>query len=327
MTMVRVLSLLATVRTIFACDIAGTYTIMLSGAEAGAATVTEPDTLNLDLGTLGASSGTFSRNGGVTSGTGTATLSGGTGAMQAADGTHEGPFSWDASCKTLTISLTIPGISSIDLVKQASPSPPADEPCFPSSSTVTLANGTPTRMDALKEGDMVVAVTASGALTTDSVSFLSIAKPEAEATFIALTTAAGTLTLTPEHHLPVGAVCCSELKKARDVSIGELVWTRQADAIAPHAVVAAGLAIKSGLHSPVLTGGSFPVVDGVVTSFDAMEGVALAKVGLGYLTSLCQATGTCGLVRSTFMSAEPKYIAPPGDSTAARAMFSSQLAK
>ena len=37
-------------------------------------------------------------------------------------------------------------------------------------------------------------------------------------------TSGRTLTLTPEHHLPVGAQCCSHLKKAKDVAVGETVW-------------------------------------------------------------------------------------------------------
>mmetsp|Transcript_24450 Transcript_24450/g.48976 ORF Transcript_24450/g.48976 Transcript_24450/m.48976 type:complete len:193 (-) Transcript_24450:288-866(-) len=176
---------------------------------------------------------------------------------------------------------------------------------------VTLADGTASRIDALKEGDSIVATTANGVITTDTVSFVSLAKPEAEATFVSLITEDDmALSLTPEHHVPVGAVCCTELKMAKEVSVGELVWTREADAIAPHAVVGVALAIKKGLHSPVLTGGSFPVVDGVVTSFDSMAGVTLAKVGLTALAALCQATGTCALIRSTFINPEREYINP-----------------
>ena len=33
-----------------------------------------------------------------------------------------------------------------------------------------------------------------------------------------------TLTLTPGHHVPVGPACCSTLKLAKDVKIGDTVW-------------------------------------------------------------------------------------------------------
>jgi len=305
--------LLAIAAPMFACEVDGSYVVWLAGTDTGTAVVTSGNALSIDLGALGSTSGTFDRGGGVTSGTGTALLSGGTRTMAAADGTHQGPFSWDSDCTTITLTLELYGSpTEVDLVKVPPPSPPTgDQPCFPSSSSVTLASGEPTRIDELNEGDRLVAATASGALTVDTVSFLSIAKPGAEASFITVTTEAGTLTLTPEHHLPVGAACCSELKKAKDVIIGDVLWAHEGDAIAPRAVVALGMAIKSGLHSPVLTGGSFPVVDGLVTSFDAFEGVTLARIGLQHLTTLCKATGTCPLLRSAFIGTEHKYIGQP----------------
>ena len=150
----------------------------------------------------------------------------------------------------------------------------ASDPCFPSSATVTKADGLIARLDALKEGDKILATDEHGKLTTDTVSLLSIAKPEAQASFVALTTAANTtLTLTAGHHVPVGASCCSTLKLAKDVKVGDTVW----------AVVRGGFPFKKtvattvtsiattegkGLHSPVLTQGGFPVVNGIITAFD-----------------------------------------------------------
>ena len=134
---------------------------------------------------------------------------------------------------------------------------PPEDPCFPSTATVTKSDGTVCRIDTLKEGDAIVAATADGAITTDTVSLLSIAKPEAETTFITLTTDVGkTLTLTPEHHLPFGEVCCSNLKKAKEVAEGDMVWTTSGAAL----VTKKGAAIEKGLHSPVLTNGHFPIV-------------------------------------------------------------------
>ena len=177
------------------------------------------------------------------------------------------------------------------------------DPCFPSSATVNLADGTVKRVDALKEGDAIVAATADGALTTDTVSMFSISQPEVEAPFIKLTTATdATLTLTAGHHLPVGEACCSTLKKAKELSVGETVWVIDAAKPPAATTVVALEAIKStGLHSPVLSGGGFPIVDGVVTSFDSIDKVRLAQYGLAPLLKGCKATGTCESFRHLFL--------------------------
>ena len=31
--------------------------------------------------------------------------------------------------------------------------------------------------------------------------------------------------MTPTHHLPVGPECCGDVKMAKDVAVGETVWT------------------------------------------------------------------------------------------------------
>jgi len=162
------------------------------------------------------------------------------------------------------------------------------------------------------EGDKIVAATADGALTTDSVSLLSLAMREVPASaFVVLTTnATKTLTLTGEHHLPVGASCCSSLKKAKDVAVGDLVWAAGAGAKAIAQTVTATSATKAaGLHSPVLSSGSFPVVDGIVTSFDSFEKVTLAKYGLAPLLAACKASGTCETFREMLLGENKKYIA------------------
>ena len=189
-----------------------------------------------------------------------------------------------------------------------------DDPCFPSSALVTKADGMSSRVDALKEGDVIVAATADGALITDVVSLLSIAMPKATAgSYVALTTTSNaTLTLTPEHHLPVGEACCSTLKKAKHVAVGETVWSVPASAAAavPSKVVATAV-VKgmSGLHSPVLANGNFPVVDGLVTAFDSIEKVTLAKHGLAPLLKACKATGTCDTFRELFLGDDRQYVA------------------
>ena len=127
--------------------------------------------------------------------------------------------------------------------------------------------------------------------------------------FLTLTTAdAKNLTLTPGHHVPVGTACCATLKKAADVSVGETVWTVKAGAAVAQAVTKVTKKAAAGLHSPVLTSGSFPVV-GVVTSFDSIEKVTLARYGLAPLLAACKATATCASLREMFLSAEDRYIA------------------
>ena len=158
--------------------------------------------------------------------------------------------------------------------------------------------------DALKPGEEIVAATSDGALTTDTVSLFSTAKPGASATFLNLTLAGGkALVLTPGHHLPVGRTCCGALQKAEDVAVGETVWAVEGQSMAGARVLAVTKVdgANAGLHSPVLTGGSFPVVNGVVTSFDAIGHVTIARHGLGYLEAACKATGTCGLLRRAFL--------------------------
>lgn len=184
------------------------------------------------------------------------------------------------------------------------------DPCFPSAAVVTLSDGATKPLDSLKEGDSIVATTAEGVVTTDTVSVLSLAKPAAHATFVKVTANKTTIHLTGEHRLPFGDVCCSMLKRAKDVQVGDKIWTVAPGAKAPtmKKVTAKSSAFLQGLHSPVLTNGGFPVVDGVVTSFDDLETVTLAKNTLKYLLPVCKATGTCNLFRRTFLNADRQYI-------------------
>ena len=191
--------------------------------------------------------------------------------------------------------------------------PPAPPPCFPSNAAVTLADGTPTRMDALKLGDEIVALTADGQRTTGALSVLSLADTTALGVVtVEMSAGNATITLTPEHHLPVGPSCCTQLKHAKDVQVGETVWVmsgRGALAAArAQRVTATRLSKGDGLHSPVLTNGAFPIVDGFVTSFDSIERVRLAHHGLAHLDAMCLATGTCGLLRRAALASTRKYI-------------------
>jgi len=182
-------------------------------------------------------------------------------------------------------------------------------PCFPSEALVTMADGTPRPLSALRAGDAIVAASADGTLTTDTVSLLSLADADVPSTtFVVLTTVSGrSLTLTPTHHVPVGAACCADLKQAKDIAVGETVY----EAVSASAAVSAtqvkeiGTATKPGLHSPVLSHGTMPIVNGVATSFDELHNVRLASYGL----PLLEATGLTATFRDAILGAHRKYIA------------------
>jgi hypothetical protein len=176
--------------------------------------------------------------------------------------------------------------------------------CFPSSALATQSDGSTIRLDALKEGDLILAAAIDGTLTTDTVSLLSLADREAKADFLSLITADNrTLTLTSTHHLPVGATCCSNLRKAKDVTVGETVWVANDKSTSPSRVIQVTSRADIGLHSPVLTKGSFPIINGFVTSFDRIEVATLASWGLPTLLSSCKVTGMCDLLRRVMIGA------------------------
>ena len=193
----------------------------------------------------------------------------------------------------------------------SSPSPTlaqGDEPCFPSEAFVTMADGAPRRLDALRSGDTIVAARADGTLTKDTVSTLSLADASVQgSTFVVLGTASGrNLTLTPTHHVPVGAACCTTLKQAKDITVGETVYevVSMAGAVRATTIADIGAAIKPGLHSPVLLHGTMPIVDGMATSFDALYKVRLAAYGL----PLLEAAGLTASFRGAVLGDSRQYI-------------------
>lgn len=154
-----------------------------------------------------------------------------------------------------------------------------DNPCFPSTSLVTLADGKSIRLDELQVGVAIMAAREDGRLTYDVVSALSIAKPTAVTKYFKVE--AGSLpplTVTPEHRLPVGESCCSNLKRAADLEVGDTIWSLAlTDTARPVTVTKISPVIARGTHSPVLVGGSFPVVDGIITCFDSLNVVRTAR--------------------------------------------------
>ena len=148
------------------------------------------------------------------------------------------------------------------------------------------------------------------------VSIFSLADTKAEATFIMLRTDGGiTLTLTPTHHLPVGASCCSNLKMAREVAVGETVWAvgGASRSITAQTIASKGITIETGLHNPLLTNGHFPLVNNVTTSFNTFTIVTLDAYAVPFLTALCKATGTCASLRKAIAAAECAYKTILGD--------------
>ena len=187
------------------------------------------------------------------------------GTMEAADATS-GTWAWtpDAAGTFYFICEVGSHCSSSGQKVAVTVSAAAEDPCFPSSATVTLADGSSKRVDALLEGDEIVAAAADGTLTSDTVSLLSISQPDKHAAvFLSLTTAANTsLTLTPEHHVPVGPSCCSTLKQAKELEVGDTVWAANAQgrtstqgSAASTTITALSKAQGQGLHSPVSTSG------------------------------------------------------------------------
>jgi hypothetical protein len=155
-------------------------------------------------------------------------------------------------------------------------------PCFPSSATVVLASGAKRSLDALQVGDEIVVATAEGVLTTDTVSALSLADNDAVSTFLVLSTATGrNVTLTEAHHIPVGPSCCATLKTASEIELGDTLWLSSTTGAAmPSAVTKMATASTKGLHSPVMTNGHFPLIDGIVTAFDSIVTVTAAGYGI-----------------------------------------------
>ena len=192
----------------------------------------------------------------------------------------------------------------------ASPPPSANRgdglPCFPSSATVVLASGAKKSLDALQVGDEIIVATAEGVLTTDTVSALSLADNDAVSTFLVLSTATGrNVTLTEAHHIPVGPSCCATLKTASEIELGDTLWlSSTTGAAVPSAVTKMATVSKKGLHSPVMTNGHFPLVDGIVTAFDSINMVTVASYGIPIL----EATGTIELFKRVAFDSPRKFI-------------------
>lgn len=171
------------------------------------------------------------------------------------------------------------------------------QPCFPSSASVELRGGARVRLDALRVGDEVRSVDLAGRPSVGRVSALSVRRPDARAVVWRVTTeAGGVLHATADHHVASGAACCAHVVRVRTLRPGDVLWTSvNGTRASPVRVSSVRSGVDAvGLHSPVLSNGDHPVVDGVVTSFDRIAVVRLARtVGLGWVEALCHAVGWC----------------------------------
>lgn len=181
--------------------------------------------------------------------------------------------------------------------------------CFPADATVTRADGRTARLDEIELGDEIAAFTPEGLPTIDTVSVFSLGQRSVSATFVSLETHSHLgrkgLSLTPDHHLPVGASCCSNLAMAKSLQVGDTVWLAAADGRPTAQTIShISLTVQDGLFNPLLTHGSMPIVDGFVTSFNSMEVVRMDSIAVPWLESVCSSTGTCTAVRRAVTAVE-----------------------
>ena len=168
-----------------------------------------------------------------------------------------------------------------------------DDPCFPGDVTVTKDTGQVVRIDSLKAGDAILAVTHDGRRVVDRVSPLSIVNASGS-DLLAIRTSGisaapwdamrppgvkrdawnamrpsgnGRLHLTASHRVATGDLCCDRLVAAANLSRGDVLWMDAGDRIVPATVSnVATERRKTSLYSPVLERGSLPLVNAMVTS-------------------------------------------------------------
>jgi len=92
------------------------------------------------------------------------------------------------------------------------------------------------------------------------------------------------------------------------VAVGERVWVLRTGKTSATTVTAITATSSKGLHSPVLLNGGFPVVDEIVTAFDSIEKVTLAKHGLKPLIATCKAMGTCEAMLDLFLNEDRELV-------------------
>lgn len=155
--------------------------------------------------------------------------------------------------------------------------------CFPNKATAIREDGSTVFLVDLRLGDRIVATDEYGGRVIDEVAFSSLADENAKRrAYLQVATSEGlVLDITGDHHVPVGAKCCTDLKVAQDLLVGDTIWTfdSSGDRAKPQMVSSIQSIVADGLHSPILVGGGFPVVSNFVTSFGSLQDVrSAAKV-------------------------------------------------
>jgi hypothetical protein len=152
--------------------------------------------------------------------------------------------------------------------------------CFPNYASVLRADGTSVTVAELRRGDKIIATNEAGERVVDEVAFASLADDDAvQKAFLEVTTSHGAvLTMTAGHHLPVGDTCCTLLVTAGNLQVGDHIWVlSEGDTIVgKQQVVSIRDVVADGLYSPILIGGGFPVVSGIVTAFGPLSDVRAA---------------------------------------------------
>ena len=129
----------------------------------------------------------------------------------------------------------------------------------------------------------------------DSVSLFSLAQRAEQTPMLRLATAKRALTLTPDHRLPVGPTCCSNVVQAKDVQVGDAVWLAGSEGqwARRSEVVSIASVLAAGLYNPVLSGGGLPIIDGTVTAPNTASRMRLNSHVVPLLEKACAAMGTC----------------------------------
>lgn len=163
----------------------------------------------------------------------------------------------------------------------------------------------------LVPGDAIVSARKDGSLAIDTVSRFSLATHDSFGPFLEVSTAdqaavpTKPLRLTRDHHLPAGETCCSNVIQAKELVVGETIW-RSSEAGELVAATVTGLKYvhDAGHINPLLVNGGFPVVDGVVTTFNTNAIVAFDSVAVPIVEAFCEATGTWDATRRVIAAVE-----------------------
>lgn len=156
-----------------------------------------------------------------------------------------------------------------------------------------MVNGTDVPISQLVAGDQIMAGWEDGSFSADTVSLFSLATPGSIGPFVEVTYdregAGGPFTpfrATKDHHLPVGEVCCSNLIKVEQLKPGKTIWIAEGGKLVDAKVIGLKNVTAHGHINPLLVHGGFPVVNGVVTSFNSLNKVRFARMTVPFIEAV-----------------------------------------